>query len=285
MQKIFINDVFNNLKKMANNPNVVKWIIAKCLRLKINQLELLKKVSYEDFARMEKCVERVNSGETLSKIFGYVEFCGEFFEVTNGVFDPRLSTESLVSSVTDQKPSKDMKILDMCTGSGSVAITISKKIDMETYGCDISEDALTIAEINNQNLHAKSKFFKMDLKKEWASQMPFKFDIIVSNPPYWSPEKILSNPEVVKNNPLIAFDGGMEGMDFYKIIIENAPKFLNKGGKLFLEFEEDQLPILNKLLSENFKDNLVTKDYRGFKRVLSTCVKENKFESNKDFFC
>ena len=100
-----------------------------------------------------------------------------------------------------------------------------------------------------------------------------KYDIIVSNPPYWNSEKILANMDVVSSNPLAGFDGGEDGLHFIKRIIEMAPKFLNPHGEIYLEIEPDQEENIRVLLSDNFEEISTCVDYRSITRVISAKLK------------
>ena len=224
---------------------------------------------------MIKALKRHINGETLGKIFGFIEFHGNFFNVTENVFDPRLSTEALVDAVVDSETAKkqNVKIIDLCTGSGCVAITISKLLNQKVDAIDISPFALEIARENNEKNQANANFFEMYLDRDWNKYIHQKYDIIVSNPPYWNAEKILRNINVVADNPLAGFDGGEDGLHFIKKIIQTAPEFLNQGGELFLEIEPDQEDNVRKMLEQNFCEIKTFLDYRKITRVISAKLK------------
>lgn len=269
-------DVLNKLKKEAkkynlNNDEVINWIIVKTLRLKREQLVLIKQISYENYLDMEKYLIRYINGESLGKIFGYIEFYGNLFKVTENVFDPRLSTEALVTSILKQENGfiKNAKIIDLCTGSGCVAITLSKNLNLIVDALDVSYKALEIAKINAKNLNASVNFIEYDLNNDWNQALNKKYNIIVSNPPYWNSAKIFSNPEVVKDNPIIGFDGGSDGLKYIKLIIENSYNFLEDNGKLFLEIDPDlEKDVTNLFLKNGYKNIKTENDYRNILRVI-----------------
>ena len=274
------NDAFEELLQLANeynfaNKETIRWIVVKVLRLKRDQFDRIVRIGEYQLEDMKTALLRHISGETLGKIFGFIEFHGHFFNVTENVFDPRLSTEALVDAVisSDNAKKKGAKIIDLCTGSGCVAITISKSLDISVDAIDISPLALEIARENNEKIGAQARFFVMDLDKDWGKKLSGKYDIIVSNPPYWDSEKILANIDVVSDNPLAGFDGGEDGLHFIKRIIEMAPKYLNEKGELFLEIEPDQEDNIRELLQENFEDINTCLDYRNITRVISARLK------------
>lgn len=274
------DQVFDELVDMAhehnfNNIETLRWIVVKVLRLKRDQFDRIVRVGEPHIEDMKKALLRHISGETLGRIFGFIEFHGNFFNVTENVFDPRLSTEALVDAVLESNNSKmdNVRIIDLCTGSGCVAITISKALSQHLDAVDISPLALEIARENNEKIGANVNFFEMDLDDDWNNTLSCKYDIIVSNPPYWNAEKILANINVVNDNPLAGFDGGEDGLHFIKRIIEMAPMYLNNNGELYLEIEPDQEENIRGMLEANFKDVHTYLDYRNITRVISARLK------------
>ena len=277
---IEFNKAFDSLVEVASNHNfnnleTIRWIVVKVLRLKRDQFSRIVRVSEHQLEDMKNALLRHISGETLGKIFGFIEFHGHFFNVTENVFDPRLSTEALVDAVLESNLSKkeNVKIVDLCTGSGCVAITLSKSLSKQVDGIDISPLALEIARENNNKIGACVNFFEMDLNNNWGDTLKMKYDIIVSNPPYWNSEKILANINIVSSNPLEGFDGGEDGLHFISRIIEMAPNYLNPNGEIYLEIEPDQEENIRALLKDKFKDINTCVDYRNITRVISAKLK------------
>jgi len=270
--KVMYENLLEFCKKNELKDNeVLKWIIVKTLRLKRDQFDKIRQIDEEQYENIQKNILRYTKGESLGKIFGYIEFCGNQFNVTENVFDPRLSTESLVTSILNLpvETLKNASILDLCTGSGCVAITLSIKLNKLVEALDISPYALEVATKNAKKLKAKVKFIEFDLNNNWKNALKKNYDIIVSNPPYWNTKKIFGNPDVVKDNPIIGFDGGEDGLKYLKLIIENSYDYLNKGGLLFLEIDPDQKEIIKNLLkTRGFKNIKVYKDYRNNIRVI-----------------
>ena len=157
-------------------------------------------------------------------------------------------------------------VLDLCTGSGVIAIAIAKNSNAKVYASDISKPALSIAELNAKNNHAKVEFIHSDL----FSSIKKKFDLIVSNPPYIKSldiEKL--DVEVKDYDPKIALDGGNDGLDFYKEIISKAPSFLKNKGYLFFEVGKGQSKkVVNMMQKSNFVDINVVNDYNKIERIV-----------------
>ncbi len=273
-KKAYKDLIIYGKEKQFDNIETLRWIIVKSLRLRREQFDSIYQVDEYSYDTMKKAIDRYAKGESLSKIFGFIEFCGNFFDVTDNVFDPRLSTECLVKAVVDKYKGKDIKVIDLCTGSGSVAVTLSLQLGIKVDGIDISPFAVETATLNNKKLGGQAQFFIMDLNENWDKYLTNKYDVIVSNPPYWNAEKILENVDVVKNNPIIGFDGGEDGLYYIKNIIDNAPKFLNPNGQLYLECDPDQMEKIKSYLSDNFDSITEYKDYRDISRVLGATLKK-----------
>ena len=206
-------------------------------------------------------------------ITGTKEFMGINFKVNEDVLIPRDDTEILVSKVIELIKEKTndsiIKILDMCTGSGCIAISIAhefKNRNISVWATDISADALNVAKENALANDAKINFIQSDL----FSELTNKFDIIVSNPPYIKSKVINSLQREVKDNePLIALDGGEDGLDFYKRISNDAKNYLNNNGILAFEIGFDQKEEIIKILQDEGYTNIEAyTDYSGNDRVV-----------------
>jgi len=198
--------------------------------------------------------------------------------VPKEVFTPRPETELLVNTVLyglrimgcDKKKSK---ILDIGTGSGNVAISLTKfNKDCKLVTLDIKAEALEIAKTNAylNNVASRIEFIQTDLFKDVPKRHQGSFDVIVSNPPYVARWEIPTLSDYVQNEPRIAIDGGDDGLDFYRKIIKEAPGYLKKGGYLVLEIGYNQLTYVSKLLEKSgaFSDLEIFKDDLGIFRVL-----------------
>lgn len=184
-------------------------------------------------------------GRPLQYITGHQEFMGFDFKVNESVLIPRQDTEVLVSEALAiiEKDKKIKKIMDLCTGSGAIGISVAKLAGgTSVTATDISTEALAVAECNAKTLGAKVNFAQGDLfeavKKRFGKAT---FDMIISNPPYIRSDVIGTlMTEVKDHEPRLALDGGDDGLDFYRRIIEEAPMHLNEGGWLLFEIGHDQ---------------------------------------------
>lgn len=245
----------------------VEWIIATILDKNRAEVKLLHEVSKKQYRDIMRATERRAKGEPLSSIFGYVDFYGVRIEVNKKVLSPRMETEILVDEVLKlAKNAKNPRICDLCTGSGAIIIAIAKNTQGKFYGIDISKAALLTAEQNAKNNSVKVDFIESDL----FGKNKKKFDIIVSNPPYIPSKDIEKlDVEVKKYDPSLALDGGADGLDFYRRIINDAPAHLEKNGQILFEVGKGQAGAVRKMLKEGgFIDTKVIKDYNGIERIV-----------------
>lgn len=212
-------------------------------------------------------IERLKKHEPLQYIINKQEFMGLNFYVDENVLIPQPDTENLVEEVIHliksiiKNNKSEIKVLDMCTGSGAIAISISKYIENENvkiYASDISLNAIKIAQKNSlQNNIFDIEFIESDLFNSIDEKL--KFDIIVSNPPYIESKIISQLSQEVQKEPIIALDGGEDGLDFYKKIIIEAKKYLNKDGILAFEIGYNQKISVENLFKVNYYKNIYTK--------------------------
>ena len=205
----------------------------------------------------------------LQYLTGTQEFMGLEFEVNTDVLIPRQDTEVLVEAVLtyiDKIPG-EKEVLDLCTGSGCIAVSIDKMCgSAKVTACDISEKALETAVRNNQKNKAAVTFIRSDL----FEQISGKFDVIVSNPPYIRTDEIPKlMPEVKNHEPVIALDGDADGLKFYRMIVGNAREFLKPEGMLFFEIGCEQGEDVQSIFIQNgFSNVTVQKDLAGNDRVI-----------------
>lgn len=246
-----------------------EWIVATILDVGRAQLKMISTISQEQERKiMSACLRRAK-GEPLSSIFGFVDFYGNKIEVSKKVLSPRSETELLVEAALKTiKKQKLQSVLDLCTGSGAIAIAIKKNCQAKVCGSDISKAALAVAQSNAQLNDAEIEFVHSDLFS--AFKKGRKFDIIVSNPPYIRSGDIEKlDIEVKDYDPRIALDGGADGLDFYKKIIQNAKKHLSKGGYLFFEVGQGQASDVSSFMKESdFMDIKVLNDYNKIERIV-----------------
>ncbi len=216
---------------------------------------------------IEEAVEKRIKHIPLQHIIGETEFMGLTYKVNENVLVPRFDTEILVDKVVKYVGDEFYKILDMCTGSGCIAITVSDMCDnAKVIASDISKEALEVAKENNELNKTDVEFIQSDL----FENVEGLFDVIVSNPPYIKTEEIENLMEEVKlHDPRLALDAGEDGLKFYREIIKDSKNYLKENGKIFFEIGFDQAKGVSKLLEENgFVDVEVKKDLSMNDRVV-----------------
>ena len=224
-----------------------------------------------------KNIERLGNGEPLQHITHQQEFMKMNFYVNKDVLIPRPDTEVLVEEVIKiAKKINAKKILDLCTGSGAIAISLAKYINnSQITAADISEKALKVAERNAKKNQVENQiaFLSSNLFQEIPKE---KYDIIVSNPPYIKREVIKSLDEEVKKEPLMALDGGWDGLDFYRKIIHQSYEFLKYKGYLCLEIGYDQKIDVIELIEqeEKYKNTYSKQDLYENDRIVITKLED-----------
>ena len=228
-------------------------------------------ISRENRERYEQVIEERCRRKPLQYITGEQGFMGLLFHVGDGVLIPRQDTEHLAEEALKHCDGK--RVLDMCTGSGCIAISVALLgHPLSVTAADISEQALRIAADNGTRLGTDVTWVRSDM----FSQVPGKFDLIVSNPPYIPPEQLAElEPEVREFEPRAALYGGEDGLDFYRILVAEGQKHLTprteteNGGYMIVEIGFDQGHRVSELfLNAGFRDVRVSKDYAGLDRVV-----------------
>ena len=225
-----------------------------------------KEIPPEQCDRYVEYIQRRQKREPLQQITGYQEFMGLRFKVTPDVLIPRQDTEILVEEVM-RYVHDGMHILDMCTGSGCILLSLLKySNDCEGTGCDISEKALKVAEENAEMLSLNASFVQSNLFENISG----KYEFIVSNPPYIPTGVIPTLMEEVRDHePVSALDGREDGLYFYREIVEKAGEYLYPGGMLFFEIGYDQAEKVSSLMREaGYQEVTVCKDLAGLDRVV-----------------
>ena len=228
-----------------------------------------------------KGIKKLKQGVPIQHITHMQEFMKMNFYVDSGVLIPRQDTEVLVEEVISiAKKINAKKILDLCTGSGAIAISLAKYIDnSEITAVDISKEALRVAKLNatNNKVENQITFIESDLFNNIKKE---KYDIIVSNPPYIKKDVLKTLEKEVKKEPLIALDGGYDGLEFYKKIINQAYEFLKFKGYLCFEIGYDQkIDVIELFENEEKYSNIYSKkDLYGNDRIVIgnlTCIENN----------
>jgi len=211
-------------------------------------------------------------------VMGKTEFCGLDFIVNKNVLIPRPETELLVEAgfellqarSSTRTTNEELRILDLCTGSGCVAIALTKRISgCKIVASDISEEALCVARLNagKHGVGGSIEFVKSDL----FADLEGSFDVILSNPPYISGPEFSDLPDEVLKEPRIALYGGEDGLDFYRRIFARAGRFLKSGGHLAIEAGYGQADAISDIIASSCGFEFVgaTKDFNDIDRIIA----------------
>lgn len=261
------------LRRQDKEESLAKFLLMYMLDETSEQFsnKLSEELSVEQENRYFDLINKnINEDTPLSHLVGFDYFYDRKFKVTKDVLSPRMETEELIYKVIEyiKKSKKDsFRILDLCTGSGIIAITLKKEIvekHTEIVASDISEKALSIAIENANNNNANITFIKSDL----FDNISGKFDLIISNPPYISyKDKITIKDSVLNYDPHLALFAEEDGIYFYRKIIENAVHYLSKDGVIFFEIGYDQKEKIFELGKNNNFITTVYKDINDRDRI------------------
>jgi len=235
-------------------------------------------LTVEQKARYEDILRRRQAGEPLQYILQQADFLDLALFVDQRVFIPRPETEILVDTALHavrHQPKTCDSILECGTGCGNIAISLARGLEQaHITTVDVSRDAIDVAVRNAQRYHVKDRisFVRQDWRDfiKTAFLRGCKFDMIISNPPYILSEKILDLPADVRQEPLLALDGGPEGLDIIRLIIDAAWDILNGQGLLALEIGDGQHQVVMQLIEQCgiFKNVALIDDFSGTPRVI-----------------
>ncbi|WP_276766798.1 peptide chain release factor N(5)-glutamine methyltransferase [Gemella morbillorum] len=260
------------LRRQAKEENLARFLLMYMLdEMREFNENLALELTEEDEQKYFQLINKHIKDDTpLSHLVGFEYFYDRKFKVTSDVLSPRMETEELVYKVIDyirKNNLTNIKILDLCTGSGIIGITLKKELeefDVKILASDISSRALTVAKENASSLKADISFVESDL----FSNIQDKFDIIVSNPPYIAhDDKKTIKENVLNYDPHLALFAGEEGMYFYRNIIEKSRSYLNEKGIMFFEIGYDQKEKIITLGENNKFETVVYKDINGRDRI------------------
>lgn len=260
-------------KNEVQDSSIISRILAEYI-LNFNRQEIIanfdKEVKEEQRVRYYLALIEIIQGIPIQYITNKQEFMKLDFYVDENVLIPQPDTEILVEkAIEETKKIENVEILDMCTGSGCIGISIAKNIEnAKVTLVDISKNAIEIAKKNALQNKVESQL--TFIQSNMFEKVEKKFDIIVSNPPYIKTDVIQKLDKQVQNEPHIALDGGKDGLKFYKIIIEEAKKYLKENGKLILEIGYDQKEEVENLIKQSgqYKKIEVIKDLSQNDRVI-----------------
>lgn len=217
--------------------------------------------------QLEQDIYKLQVRVPVQYILGYAYFMDMCFKVNEHVLIPRFDTEYLVQAVLDRTDASVHTVLDLCTGSGIIAISLARlREDWEVYASDLSMQALSIAKENAQALGTFIQWEQGDLLTPWTSK---KFDVIVSNPPYISREEYATLAPEVKKEPIQALVAEKNGLFFYQQLVQEAPFYLAEGGLLAVEIGWQQGQEVSALFRDNgFREVECLPDGQGHDRVV-----------------
>jgi len=263
-----------NTKKRFASVNIdeedAEWIFALTLGMPkssvVTEEKLLTMAEAKEIVRIAD--ERL-TGRPLWYIIGDTDFCGYKIKVDERVLIPRPETEELAMMAVQAVEEEGAAVLDMCTGSGAIAIAVCKELEKagkkaKVTATDISEEALVLAQENAEANEADILFVQSDL----FTRIRGKFDVIVTNPPYIPTAEIETLQREVKDyEPRLALDGGEDGMDIYRRIATQAMEYLNKGGVLIMEVGAGEAQEIAKMFKGDIY-TIIAQDFNGVERYV-----------------
>ena len=269
-------------RKLCNNFSIIgietpeldaRIILKEVLSLDDKDLILKESldISNEMIEKIIAIESRRLNGEPISKIFKKRDFYNSTFLISNDVLDPRPETELIVEIANNFINKNEVKnILDLGTGSGCILLSVLKENKMiNGLGIDISKDAISIAKQNSKklNLEAQSNF----LVSNWMSSVNYKYDLVVSNPPYIASEDIKKLSKSVKiYDPILSLDGGDDGLNSYRLIASDLKRVVSKNALIIIEIGYNQsLQVIEIFKKNNFKLMKKYNDINGLDRVLT----------------
>ncbi len=263
-------------KKIASSRLDSELLLSKILNKKREEvlINLDQEISQRYLSKYRKLISRRSQNEPVAYLLEEKEFWSKIFFVSSDTLIPRPETELMVEKLVKIFEKKKISILDIGTGSGCILISLLSELKHSRgVGVDISKKALKIAKKNSEKHLTQNRI--MFLNKSLDSKFSQNFDLIVSNPPYIRSNEIKNLKEDIKRyEPLIALDGGNDGLDLIKKIIYKAKYILKVKGKLALEIGNEQFKKVSEiLLKNNYKIDYIIKDYKdNIRSIVSTYI-------------
>ncbi len=258
-----------NAEQVAKDADAadMDWLFAETAGVRRSGLSELKALTKQQYDKVMEIAKLMSDGTPLQYALGNTDFYGIRLAVNKNVLIPRPETEELAERAIAeasamQSEGRKIRVLDLCTGSGAIALAVALKSGAEVSASDVSEGALQVARANALNVGADIKFIKSDMWTDIADE----FDVIVSNPPYIPTEDIKTLDGRVKGfEPLLALDGGDDGLRFYREIALGLDGHLAKDGALLLEFGINQADAVAGIFADY--DTRIIKDMAGIERI------------------
>ncbi len=258
-----------NAEQVAKDADAadMDWLFAETAGVRRSGLSELKALTKQQYDKVMEIAKLMSDGTPLQYALGNTDFYGIRLAVNKNVLIPRPETEELaeraIAEVSAmQSEDRKIRVLDLCTGSGAIALAVALKSGAEVSASDVSEGAMQVARANALNADADIKFIKSDMWTDIADE----FDVIVSNPPYIPTGDIKTLDGRVKGfEPLLALDGGDDGLRFYREIALGLDGHLAKDGALLLEFGINQADAVAGIFADY--DTRIIKDMAGIERI------------------
>lgn len=236
-------------------------------------------LSESEASLLESMQNRRREGEPLQYILGKWDFMGTQLLVDRRALIPRPETELLVENAIQNlreffhKDTKTLRVLDIGTGTGNISIALAQSFPQaKITTTDLSQDALDLAQTNAELARVSSQieFLHQDMRYGLKNFKASSYDAIISNPPYIPSDEIASLAAEVQCEPLMALDGGKDGLDFFRVIIENAGTILSSGGFLFLEIGHGQGEAVSRLINgtKKFAEVSLLRDFSDKERIV-----------------
>lgn len=253
------HEVEGILAKTADQTVLADWIFVEVTGVNRSELARITTISENMYKQAVAYAKRVAAGEPLQYVVGTADFYGYTLQVDDRVLIPRPETEQVCErAMAFVRP--ESRVLDMCTGSGAIAIAVAGRTGASVTAADISADALAVAKANAEAAGVSVTFVQSDL----FEAVEGTYDVIIANPPYIRTEDMATLPPCVQKEPRLALDGGADGLDFYRRIAASAP--LAAGGVLVLEIGADQGESVRAIFAG--RDVTVHQDYNGLDRIV-----------------
>ena len=273
-----VNEIYQSGLKLLENNNIENSKFeAQSLLQKAFSLDRVGFIIHKTDKADENCshnflnfIEKRISGEPLQYILGEWSFMGFDFKVGRGVLIPRDDTEVVVNLCIDfLKNRTDKKTVDLCSGSGAIAVALDKISGAKVTAVEIDETAFSYLETNVKENNSSVKPVMADALEICETFADGELDLIVSNPPYIKSADIETLQKEVRLEPRLALDGGEDGCDFYREIVSRWSRKLKKGGALAFELGENQADAVKALMTEQgFSDFKISLDFGGVQRAI-----------------
>lgn len=275
--KQFQKELEKRLSKLQieDSKNKVQLVLSHVLGVKKLELVFVKNISFKNKHKVLKLIRKLEHNVPLQHLLKEVEFLNLMLYVNKNVLIPRNETELLADVVIkhihkNYGKSANISVLNLCCGSGALGLSVANNTNATVTLSDVSNKALKVCKKNAKKAELSVHILHSDMFLNINSN----YQLIVSNPPYIKSQDICYLDESVKNfEPLMALNGGEDGLEFYRIIAQQAPNFLSNGGEIFLEYGFGQEEEILKLLQPHFTDMKIMKDYNDINRFIYAKLK------------